>query len=151
METREDITIIKARKHDLEVVVKVASLLFDDAEKSELTSEYEHLFENRECAVFLAMRDNEPIGFAQCQLRHDYVEGTHTSPVGYLEGIYVLEDYRCHDIASDLLDVCEKWAYVMGCREFASDAEIENNGSIVFHLKRGFVEVNRIVCFKKEI
>ncbi len=27
------------------------------------------------------------VGFTQCQLRYDYVEGTKTSPVGYLERI----------------------------------------------------------------
>lgn len=35
-----------------------------------------------------------PIGFAQCQLRCDYVEGTKTTPVGYLEGIFIKDGYR---------------------------------------------------------
>ena len=35
-----------------------------------------------------------PIGFAQCTLRNDYVEGSSSSPVGYLEGIYVKDEYR---------------------------------------------------------
>lgn len=35
--------------------------------------------------VFLAQEENSLIGFAQCGLRHDYVEGAYTSPVGYLE------------------------------------------------------------------
>ncbi len=36
---------------------------------------------------FIKYEGDIPAGFAQCQLRHDYVEGTETSPVGYLEGI----------------------------------------------------------------
>ena len=38
-----------------------------------------------------ADEDGRPAGFAQCQLRRDYVEGTKTSPVGYPEGIFVAE------------------------------------------------------------
>lgn len=44
--------------------------------------------------VFIATLDGCAIGYAQCGLRNDYVEGTHTSPVGYLEGIFVGEEYR---------------------------------------------------------
>ena len=39
------------------------------------------------------------VGFAQVQLRRDYVGGNHLSPVGYLEGIYVEETYRRRGIA----------------------------------------------------
>ena len=39
----------------------------------------------------LAREDGADVGFAQCGLRRDYVEGTHTSPVGYLEGVFVQE------------------------------------------------------------
>lgn len=49
---------------------------------------------NPTSAIFLAFSEDEAIGFAQCQLRHDYVEGTDSSPVGYLEGLYVVEHYR---------------------------------------------------------
>ena len=42
-------------------------------------------------------------GFAQCGLRFDYVEGTDSSPVGYLEGIFVLEEYkRVNNLVSDI-------------------------------------------------
>ena len=92
-----------------------------------------------------------PVGFAQCQLRHDYVEGTESSPVGYLEGIYVAEEYRKHGIARELLSVCETWAKGKGCAEFASDCELENTQSLQFHLNVGFEEANRIICFTKKL
>ena len=38
-------------------------------------------------------KNDIPIGFAQCQLRYDYVEGTKTTPVGYLEGIFIKDGY----------------------------------------------------------
>ena len=36
-------------------------------------------------AVLLALEGERPVGFAQCALRRDYVEGSSTSPVGYLD------------------------------------------------------------------
>ena len=103
------------------------------------------------CAVFLAWEDARPVGFAQCQLRHDYVEGTSSSPVGYLEGIYVAEDFRKQGIAKEMLAACEAWAREQGCREFASDCELDNEESLRFHKKLGFQEANRIICFTKPL
>ena len=90
-------------------------------------------------------------GFAQCQLRRDYVEGTSSSPVGYLEGIYVDEARRRRGHARELLRACEAWAKERGCTEFASDCELDNAASLAFHLHAGFEEANRLICFAKRL
>lgn len=36
----------------------------------------------------------EVIGFIDLSLRHDYVEGCSTTPVGYIEGLYVRPEHR---------------------------------------------------------
>lgn len=95
--------------------------------------------------------DEKPVGFAQCQLRREYVEGTGTSPLGYLEGIFVLEAYRLRGYAKELLLSCEKWSKEKQCSEFASDCELENDDSLRFHIAMGFEEANRIICFRKSI
>ena len=82
-------------------------------------------------------------------MRHDYVEGCETSPVGYLEGVSVKETYRNRGVAKRLVEECEQWAREKGCREFASDCELSNAASLNFHLQIGFQEQNRIICFKK--
>lgn len=92
-----------------------------------------------------------PIGFAQCQLRYDYVEGAKTSPVGYLEGIFIKEGYRNKGYAKELLAECEVWAKGNGCQEFASDCEIDNIDSVQFHKAMNFTEANRIICFTKKL
>ena len=117
----------------------------------EETLEELYLLEEPECAVFLAEKNGEAAAFAQCQLRHDYVEGTDHSPVGYLEGVYVREPYRGKGLAKELLAACEAWASEQGCLEFASDCELDNSGSLAFHLATGFTEANRIICFTKEL
>ena len=122
-----------------------------DSTVSELTVSFVDLVSSENCACFIAYQDDLPVGFAQCQLRHDYVEGTETSPVGYLEGIFVREGFRRLGIASRLLTECQEWAKTKGCTEFASDCEISNDDSLKFHLKMGFAEANRIICFSKKL
>ena len=102
-------------------------------------------------AVLLALEGERPVGFAQCALRRDYVEGTHTSPVGYLEGVFVQEEYRGRGVATALLRACEAWAGEKGCAEFASDCGLDNAASAVFHLRAGFAEAGRIICFTKRL
>ena len=94
--------------------------------------------------------DGQPVGFAQCQLRHDYVEGTDSSPAGYPEGIFTEEAVRGKGIAAALLVRCESWAKEKSCTELASDCELLNEASIRFHKALDFSEANRIVCFRKE-
>ena len=142
--------IIRAKKADAPAVSALAAQLFS-APAEELTEEFSQLLDSKECAVFLLHINNKPAGFAQCQLRHDYVEGTETSPVGYLEGIYVLPEHRSQGRARELLARCEQWAREQGCTEFASDCELDNDGSLAFHLKMGFTEANRIICFTKKL
>ena len=142
--------IIRAKKADAPAVSALAAQLFS-APAEELTEEFSQLLDSKECAVFLLHINNKPTGFAQCQLRHDYVEGTETSPVGYLEGIYVLPEHRSQGCARELLARCEQWAREQGCTEFASDCELENDLSLHFHLAVGFAEANRVICFSKNL
>ena len=116
-----------------------------------LAQKLEQIITGDDGVIYVAMEDGKIIGFAQCQLRYDYVEGTHSSPVGYLEGIFVDSKYRRQGYAEKLLAACEAWAKERGCSEFASDCELLNRESLSFHLHLGFQEVNRIICFKKEL
>ena len=141
----------KANIESINILVKLAIELWPNHDNNELVEEFSHLVNNDNVAFFIKYLDNEPIGFAQCQLRYDYVEGTNSSPVGYLEGIYVKEKYRKHGYAKMLLEECEKWSKKKGCTEFASDCEIDNVDSLAFHMAMGFEESNRIICFNKKI
>lgn len=143
--------IRKAEIKDLTMIAELACRLWPDNTVDEMCSEMGENLSKPDAAIFLAYAEKVPIGFAQCQLRHDYVEGTDSSPVGYLEGIYVTESYRHHGIAKRLLHACEAWAKEQGCTEFASDCELDNTQSLQFHLNVGFEEANRIICFTKKL
>ena len=147
----EPLCFEKAGTGDLHILANLGVLLWPGHREDELTQEFALLMEENKAAFFLAWECELPIGFAHCALRHDYVEGTNSCPVGYLEGIYVLEEYRREGVAAGLLSACENWARQQGCREFASDCELHNELSLRFHLGTGFEEANRIICFTKKL
>lgn len=143
--------IKKAGKEDAFELARLAIQMWEDHEIEELAGEFEALVQCEDAACFLKYEGEVAVGFAQCQLRHDYVEGTETSPVGYLEGILVEEAFRHKGYAKELLRECEQWAKSKGCTEFASDCELENEESLRFHMAMQFEEANRVICFKKSI
>ena len=143
--------IKEAKKADSAVLAELALQLWPDHSLSGLRNEFEKLTDAEDSACFIKYAGEKPVGFAQCQLRRDYVEGTETSPVGYLEGIFVLEEHRHRGCAKELLLRCERWAREKGCSEFASDRELENMDSLRFHLAMGSEEAGRIICFRKQL
>ena len=140
-----------AEVNDLGVLAGLAALLWQNHSAEDLFHEFSKIMSKGESQFFLKYEKDMPVGFAQCQLRHDYVEGTETTPVGYLEGIFVKEGYRNKGYAKELLAECEACAKRNGCHEFASDCEIDNIGSFRFHKAMNFAEVNRIICFTKRL
>ena len=143
--------IRKATVDDLQNLTHLGLQLWPDHEFEVLCADFAQIMAKPDAAFFLACDGNHTVGFAQCQLRRDYVEGTESSPVGYLEGIFVRDGYRGRGLAGKLLAACEDWAKKQGCREFASDCELDNVGSLGFHLKMGFEEAGRIICFTKKL
>lgn len=143
--------IHKATEADIPAIADMAVLLWKEAAIEKLSAEFADIIRNDEGAVFLLTKENTAVGFAQVQLRHDYVEGTSSSPVGYLEAIFVKSEYRKCGYAKELLKRCEQWAAEKGCTEFASDCELNNVMSLAFHLSVGFSEANRIMCFTKKL
>ena len=143
--------IRKASKDDSRVLAEMAVQMWDSHSVHELEADFTGTLLNAQSAFFIKYENELPVGFAQCGLRTDYVEGTESSPVGYLEGIFVKEEYRKAGYAKELLCACEMWAKEIGCSEFASDCELDNVASFKFHMAMGFVEANRIICFKKKL
>ncbi|OCA90288.1 aminoglycoside 6'-N-acetyltransferase [Pseudobacillus wudalianchiensis] len=137
-------TLLEAKE-----AAQLALLLWTGHTLEGFIQEMTHLIDQPDAIIILAYHDSEAIGFVQCQLRYDYVEGTCSSPVGYLEGVYVKEVFRKQGVVKKLVNTCENWAKKKGCHELASDCELEHEESLAMHLKLGFNEANRIICFKK--
>ncbi|SFC73736.1 aminoglycoside 6'-N-acetyltransferase I [Alkalibacterium subtropicum] len=143
--------IKSAGDHHIEQISELAHLLWPDENLSLLKKEMDHFHRDSTSELFICEENEDILGFAHVQLRYDYVEGTRTSPVGYLEGIYVRKPFRNQGIARQLVEVCEDWSRFMNASEFASDVELLNEASSLFHKAVGFKEVNRVICYAKAL
>jgi len=100
--------------------------------------------------IFVATNDEDEIlGFAEVTLR-SYADGCDpATPVGYLEGWYVVDAIRRRGIGKSLFRAGEEWAINQGCRELASDTQVSNHISQAAHNALGFEIVETVVLYKK--
>jgi aminoglycoside 6'-N-acetyltransferase I len=146
------IAIVPATVDDVPRWAAMRALLWPDS-----TSE-QHAAELRTLAPFdrrylnlLALAGDEAIGFAEISLRSDHVNGCDSSPVAFLEGIWVAPAQRRAGVGRHLVAAAAEWAFAAGCSEFGSDARLENTASHAFHRAIGFAETSRVVYFRKEL
>jgi len=99
---------------------------------------------------FIAYDNVTPVGFIEASLRK-YANGCINSPVVFLEGIWVEEDYRRQRVAESLLSKIEEWAKSNNYKEICSDCDINNQISIASHKAWSFKETERVVYFRKEL
>jgi len=118
--------------------------LYGEASAESMSRDFENLLGSHEAGCVLVLDGGErPIGFVEMALRK-YVDGCETSPVAYLEGVYVEPEFR--DI-----EAAEAWAIDRGCNEFATDSRLGDADAQRFHQHIGFEETDRIVQFKKSL
>lgn len=65
----------------------MATKIWENDKTSELTEEFMENAKDENSTCFLKFIDEKAVTFANVALKYYYVEGTETSPVGYLEGI----------------------------------------------------------------
>ena len=148
---KKAIGLRQATPQDTDTVTDLALLLWPGHGREALRREMEAFCTREDAAAFLASADGVPVGFAVCALRREYVAGAKQSPAGYLEGIFVAAAFRRRGAAAGLLRCCEAWAKEKGCAEFASDCELGNEESRLFHAACGFSEACRTINFVKRL
>jgi aminoglycoside 6'-N-acetyltransferase I len=87
-------------------------------------------------------------GFAEVGTR-SVAESCESSPVAFLEGWYVDPDLRRQGVGTALVRAAETWARSKGLKEFASDTQLANTDSQRAHAAVGFIEVERLVAYRK--
>jgi aminoglycoside 6'-N-acetyltransferase I len=125
------------------------SALWPHCDETEHVAEMQSFVEQpQRFAQFLAASDDgRSLGFAEVSLRVDYVNGCESSPVGYLEGIWVEPQDRRRGVARALVRAAVDWSAMQGCSELASDTPLHNLPSQKMHLRLGFSEAERIVHY----
>ncbi|MCD5416625.1 GNAT family N-acetyltransferase [Candidatus Bipolaricaulota bacterium] len=143
---------IAATKADFKQWLEMALQLWPSSTDVDLLSLFKSISKSKNQDIYVCKNEGSIlVGFILVSVRSDYVEGLTSKPVGYIEGIYVREQYRNRGIANCLVTLGEQWAFDRGCVEMGSDAELDNLDSATFHRKMGFREANKIVCFIKSI
>lgn len=124
--------------------------IWPEAPDDDLGYDLDEILESDIDAVFMAFVDSQPAGMIEARIR-EYGEGCETSPVGYIEAWFVYENFRGSGVAGVLTGAAEAWAREKGCTEMGSDTWLDNETSIRAHLKLGYVEVERLVHFVKQL
>ena len=101
---------MKATLDRIDEISLVALNLWPHHSLDDIKNVINKYIQREDTSVFICVIDGKCVGVALVSLRHDYVEGCATSPVGYLEGICVENDYRKSGVASKLCKECEDWA-----------------------------------------
>ncbi|MCW7550272.1 GNAT family N-acetyltransferase [Photorhabdus sp. APURE] len=144
--------IVVNNSHNFDEWLYLRSSLWPTASKEEHCEEMTSILHSGNQIAFMIQSDlGDFCGFAEASLRFEYVNGCNSSPVAYLEGIYISPEFRRKGLATRLIAHIKNWAKDHGCTEMASDADINNEESLALHLSLGFVETERVVFFKKLI
>jgi aminoglycoside 6'-N-acetyltransferase I len=140
----------RVRELDHEAWLSMRHTLWPDSDREELEDEIAEFFTKPDTypVWVCSASSGELVGFIEVSCR-DYVDGCKTSPVGYVEGIYVNPDYRHQGIARQFFEIAEAWARTQGCVEMASDTDLDNQVSRDVHRKVGYEEAEYLVIFRK--
>ncbi len=136
---------------DIPQWVTLRCALWPDEDKTVMAQEAPAILADPDRVVLVAKNGAALAGFAESSLRRDYVNGCATSPVAFVEGLYVVPERRRHGVARALIAAIESWARRRGLRELASDALLDNNASHAMHEALGFTETERVVYFRKAL
>ncbi len=97
---------------------------------------------------YFVLNDNQDVmGLVELSSRN-IVDGCLTSPVAYLEGLYLLPEYRGRGLGKKTMQMIMQWSKDKGFAELATDAELENEAAQQFYKAIGFEEVDRVVEFR---
>lgn len=123
MQDKKKITLRQATPHDFLEWTTLRKKLWPEASPDEL-KEAEHLLTQENFACFLAEYDSNCIGFMEINTR-PYVNGCDTSPVAFIEGLWIEEAFQKQGIGYLLVKQAEAWAARRAIKELASDTALK--------------------------
>ena len=148
------ITIRPAKQGDAAAWLQLRHALWPERSEAEHREDVERFFAGaaQEPLAVLFAEDGAgcPVGLAELSIRA-YAEGCRSDRVAYLEGWFVVPSARGCGVGRALIGAAEEWGRSQGCREFASDAQPDNEISVAAHRALGFVDVGLVRCFRKEL
>lgn len=143
--------IIQACEKNLKNWARLTQMMYPYMSENEALLTCKSLLDTGKEKGYLAYIESDCVGFINISLRVDYVNGTISSPVLFIESIYVEQEFRGKNIARSLVAFVNNIAKQQNISEIASDCKIENVISEAFHKACGFKEQERVICFTKPV
>ncbi len=119
-----ELTITAYKDQDYQDWKDMALALFKDYPAEEIERGLKSILGKTNQQTFMAMDAGESVGFVSASIRVDYVEGATTSPVGYVDMVYVKEAYRKQAWPGSYSNMpkhgpwkkaVQKWVRILGC------------------------------------
>ncbi len=99
---------------------------------------------------FIEDENIQIIGLVELSSRN-VVDGCLSSPVAYLEGLYLKSEYREKGLGKEVIKIILNWCREEGFSELATDTELTNTKAQNFYKTIGFQETDRVVEFRIEV
>jgi aminoglycoside 6'-N-acetyltransferase I len=99
---------------------------------------------------FIKNEAGEVLGLLEISIRN-IVDGCISSPVPYIEGLYLYPQYRNQGHGTDVLKMIAAWYRDRGYTELATDARLDNTSALAFYKSAGFEETDRVVEFRLDL
>ena len=144
-------TIEAISSDNVRQLTELVLALWEDCSFDEELKGYTSMINAESEICYLMRQQDQYVAFIHISTRTDYVEGAKEPRTAYMEGLYVKPTFRKQGIASELTKAACDWARKKGFKQIASDTHLNNSASIDFHKQTGFKEVERIVCFIKDL
>jgi aminoglycoside 6'-N-acetyltransferase I len=140
-----------ASTRDVKVWKAMRSDLFSGLELSFHTREIKQILASRDrTCLFVIAPNGNTAGFLEVSLRN-LVDGCMGGPVGYIEAIYLVPEFRGLGLGGVLIEALGQWFASKGCRDMATDTEIDNEDAQEFWSELGFEETWRVVQYRKPL
>ena len=148
---RIDENVVVASNNHIDYYTEMALDLWPESNKEELQESFQEIMASNRDKILFYCLGTEFVSFIHLSIRVDYVEGTESTPTGYIEGVYVKPEYRRKGYSTKLVEVGEQWLKKKGCKQIGSDIHLDNHVSYDFHIGLGFKESSRLIAFIKDI
>ncbi len=143
--------LIPINKNEFPLWEKMRKDLYRTLDDIYRLQEMENIFESDiwYCR-FIEDKNIQIIGLVELSSRN-IVDGCLSSPVAYLEGLYLKPEYREKGLGKEVIKIILNWCREEGFSELATDTELTNIKAQNFYKTIGFQETDRVVEFRIEV
>jgi molybdopterin synthase catalytic subunit len=145
-------TIRPLQPHEHERWIELRRALWPEHAAAEIREEAKRYGRGplRESVIVADAGDGKLVGFVEVSVRPDG-RGSHSTPIGYVEGWYVEPAHRRQGVGLALLAAGEEWARSHGCEAMGSDRDWDNEVSRAAHLALGYRPTEPCEVFYKPL